>query len=594
MIPAGYNPFTAEPYLHSVSPRTHAPPNPLLLANGWPPLLLAANPKAVIPGVSTNAVGKNYRVLHKIGMGSFGEIYLGVDIRTNERIAIKVENRTTKYPQLMEEYQVYRAVAKGVGVPAAIWCGSNSNVHIMVMELLGDSLETLYNLCNRKFSLKTITMLAIQLLNRIEHHHSCNYLHRDIKPDNFLMGPPQSPNAHLLYMVDMGLCKKYRDENTLHHIPYRENKKLIGTPRYASINTHLGIEQCRRDDLESIGYMLIYFFAGKLPWQGLKARNKQEKYDKISQSKMAISIETLCKGAPPAFKTYLEYCRQLRFTQKPDYKYLRSLFYDLFKQNGWKDDCVYDWMMLKLDSQTLPYNVPTAAELATAAAARASGGNGSSLMASPAQPSLTPMPSQTDLSYQMQMMQYHAQQQALQAQHASAMQMAAQRLMYTPPTAAAAAAATATTPRATPTPPAVQQPSVTEEVRTLRARVSALEAQLNEQRNAANEWKTLWEKERATTTQVQRQAVSLRETVLQLQQQMARQQQQQQQQQIAAAAAAAAAPNPDVIPLASAASLKRRRTPANSNDSGDRGDSVELGQQEDGTETKKPRRGGTR
>ena len=102
---------------------------------------------------------------------------------------------------------VYRAVAKGLGVPAAIWCGSNSNVHIMVMELLGDSLETLYNNCGRKFSLKTITMLAIQLLHRIEHHHNHHYLHRDIKPDNFLMGPPQSANAHILYMVDMGLCK---------------------------------------------------------------------------------------------------------------------------------------------------------------------------------------------------------------------------------------------------------------------------------------------------------------------------------------------------------------------------------------------------
>jgi casein kinase 1 len=189
----------------------------------------------------------------------------GIDIRTNERIAIKVENRSTKYPQLLDEYAVYRAVAKGIGVPSAIWCGSNTNVHIMVMDLLGDSLETLYNNCGRKFSLKTITMLAIQLLHRIEHHHNHHYLHRDIKPDNFLMGPPQSTNAHILYMVDMGqehttagtssntplkcgltlsccfscclsgLCKKYRDDTNLNHIPYRENKKLIGTPRYASM-----------------------------------------------------------------------------------------------------------------------------------------------------------------------------------------------------------------------------------------------------------------------------------------------------------------------------------------------------------------------
>jgi len=215
VAPSSFNPFLPEPQLLSVMQRNAAPPNPTLLANGWPPLVLAASPKAVIPGVSTNAVGKNYRVSHKIGMGSFGETYLGtsncallffflcvriscpphphatrsaltrlslclsgVNIHTNERVAIKVENRSTKYPQLMEEYQVYRAVAKGVGVPAAIWCGSNSNVHIMVMELLGDSLETLYNQCGRKFSLKTITMLAIQLLHRIEHHHNHHYLHR--------------------------------------------------------------------------------------------------------------------------------------------------------------------------------------------------------------------------------------------------------------------------------------------------------------------------------------------------------------------------------------------------------------------------------
>ena len=192
--------------------------------------------------------------------------------------------------------------------------------------------------CARKFSLKTVTMLAIQLLHRIEHHHTHHYLHRDIKPDNFLMG--LKSNAHTLYLIDMGLCKQYRDADTLTHIPYRENKKLIGTPRYASINTHLGVEQCRRDDLESIGYMLMYFLNGKLPWQGLKARTKQEKYtanaapqqrqlstsqadlrsllccchlplfryDKISNKKMNISIEQLCKSVPAQFCVYLTYC----------------------------------------------------------------------------------------------------------------------------------------------------------------------------------------------------------------------------------------------------------------------------------------------
>jgi casein kinase 1 len=182
-------------------------------------------------------------------------------------------------------------------------------------------------------------MLAIQLLHRIEHHHTNHYLHRDIKPDNFLMGLKN--NAHTLYLIDMGLCKQYREPDTLTHIPYRENKKLIGTPRYASINTHLGVEQCRRDDLESIGYMLMYFLNGKLPWQGLKARTKQEKYDKISNKKMNISIDALCKNVPQQFAVYLTYTRNLRFIQKPDYKYLRGLFYDLFRQQGFVDDCRY-------------------------------------------------------------------------------------------------------------------------------------------------------------------------------------------------------------------------------------------------------------
>ena len=186
------------------------------------------------------------------------------------------ESKDTKYPQLLEEFKVYRSLKPAAGLPAVYWCGPAGLYNVMVMELLGDSLETLYNKCSRKFSLKTVTMLAIQLLHRIEHHHTHHYLHRDIKPDNFLMG--LKSNAHTLYLIDMGLCKQYRDPDTLNHIPYRENKKLIGTPRYASINTHLGVEQCRRDDLESIGYMLMYFLNGKLPWQGLKARTKQEKY----------------------------------------------------------------------------------------------------------------------------------------------------------------------------------------------------------------------------------------------------------------------------------------------------------------------------
>lgn len=212
----------------------------------------------------------------------------------------------------------------------------------MVMNLLGSSLESLYQKCGRKFSMKTVLMLAIQLIDRIEHQHNNHFLHRDIKPDNFLMG--RGANKHTVYVIDMGLSKRFEIPETLEHIAYRDNKKFTGTPRYASINTHHGIEQARRDDLESLGYMLMYFNLGRLPWQGLKARTKQEKYDKIGNKKLDVPVPTLCKGFPKEFELYLTYCRQLGFSQKPNYQYIRALFTTLFKSCGYKDDWVFDWM----------------------------------------------------------------------------------------------------------------------------------------------------------------------------------------------------------------------------------------------------------
>jgi serine/threonine protein kinase len=163
-----------------------------------------------------------------------------------------------------------------------------------------------------------------------------------------------SKEANVVYVIDFGLAKKYRDHKTHVHIPYRENKNLTGTARYASINTHLGIEQCRRDDLESLGFVLMYFNRGSLPWQGLRAATKKQKYQKISDRKVSTSINELCKNYPSEFATYLRYCRSLKFDDRPDYGYLRGLFRDLYLREGFADDCVFDWTLLKAGSSSVP------------------------------------------------------------------------------------------------------------------------------------------------------------------------------------------------------------------------------------------------
>lgn len=303
-------------------------------------------------------VGNKYRLGRKIGSGSFGEIYLGANIQTNEEVAIKLENVKTKHPQLLYESKLYRILQGGTGIPNVRWFGVEGDYNVLVMDLLGPSLEDLFNFCSRKFSLKTVLMLADQMINRIEFVHSKSFLHRDIKPDNFLMGLGRRANQ--VYIIDFGLAKKYRDTTTHQHIPYRENKNLTGTARYASMNTHLGIEQSRRDDLESLGYVLMYFLRGSLPWQGLKAGNKKQKYDKISEKKVSTSIEALCRSYPTEFASYFHYCRSLRFDDKPDYAYLKRIFRDLFIREGFQFDYVFDWTILKYQQSQLatPARVP--------------------------------------------------------------------------------------------------------------------------------------------------------------------------------------------------------------------------------------------
>ncbi len=268
---------------------------------------------------------------------------------------MKVENFRARVPQLIYEARVVRYLnrtndPKVVGIPKLHWYRQEGEHNVMVIELLGPSLEDLFNYCSRKFTLKTVLMLADQMIQRIEFLHQRSFLHRDIKPDNFLMGLGRE--ANIVHVIDFGLAKKYRDHKTRLHIPYRDNKNLTGTARYASLKTHEGIEQSRRDDLESIGFVLMYFIRGSLPWQGLRAATKKLKYQKIHDCKADTSIEDLCEGYPSEFVTYLRYVRELSFDECPDYAYLRTLFRELYKREGFADDSMFDWSLIKSD---IPY-----------------------------------------------------------------------------------------------------------------------------------------------------------------------------------------------------------------------------------------------
>ncbi|XVF35454.1 hypothetical protein REPUB_Repub18cG0147500 [Reevesia pubescens] len=306
-------------------------------------------------------VGEKYKLGRKIGSGSFGEIFLATHIDTGETVAVKIENRQTKHPQLIYEAKLYNILQGGSGIAQIKWCGVNGEDNVLVLDLLGPSLEDLFVYCGRKFSLKTVLMLADQMITRIEFMHAKGFLHRDIKPDNFLMGLGRKANQ--VYIIDFGLAKRYRDPNTNRHIPYRENKNLTGTARYASCNTHLGIEQSRRDDLESLGYVLLYFLRGSLPWQGLKAATKKQKYDKICEKKLSTPIEVLCKSHPVEFASYFHYCHSLTFDQRPDYGFLKRLFRDLFTREGYEFDYIFDWTILKYQQTQRTKTHPQSSDL---------------------------------------------------------------------------------------------------------------------------------------------------------------------------------------------------------------------------------------
>ena len=210
------------------------------------------------------------------------------------------------------------------------------------MDLLGHNLEELMkHNSSKRFSLKSVLMIADQMLTRLNNLHDKDYIHRDLKPENCVIGLEEKEN--IVYLIDFGLSRKYRYSRTNEHIPYKEGKSILGTVRYISIYTHFGIEQSRRDDIESLGYILVYLAKGILPWQGQKAKTKKEKYKIIMDKKLEFKPEMLCHGLPDEFRQFFEYIRGVQFTEKPDYSFLHGLFNKIMAKMDFVNDSVFDW-----------------------------------------------------------------------------------------------------------------------------------------------------------------------------------------------------------------------------------------------------------
>lgn len=248
--------------------------------------------------------------MKQIGQGSHSRVY------QENNYAIKVESLFNKQPQLGYEYKVLTLIQGNIGIPKVYGFHESKDSRFLRMELLGPSLQDLFQI--EKFSLKQVCIIAIQVLSRLEYLHSKCFIHRDVKPDNFVL------KDSTIYMIDFGLALKYCHPKTKEHMPYSENKKFVGTPRYGSLFAHLGIQQSRRDDLMSLGYMLVYFMKHSLPWQSQSNPLKK---------KMMISFETLTKSLPHVFYDYFIYVDSLKFTEEPDYHFLRLLFLRLLFLN---------------------------------------------------------------------------------------------------------------------------------------------------------------------------------------------------------------------------------------------------------------------
>jgi serine/threonine protein kinase len=286
-------------------------------------------------------INDTYVLGKKLGKGSFGEVYMGKHKWSGKQVAIKLEPIESRTRILEHEYKVYQDIYKpNHGVTQCHYYGLVDDYSVLVIDLLGDSLGALLEKASGQFKLKTTLMIADQMISRLEYLHDHGFIHRDLKPDNMMIGRGHHHNQ--VFLIDYGLSKKYRSGEG-EHIPFKEGGKLVGTARYASVNSHLGFSLSRRDDLISLAYILVYFLKGKLPWQKVNGDSKEEKYDNIRKLKQNLGSNAICQGLSKEFQQFLDYCVRLRFEQRPDYNYLKTLIRQVFRSHNFIYDLNFDW-----------------------------------------------------------------------------------------------------------------------------------------------------------------------------------------------------------------------------------------------------------
>ena len=305
---------------------------------------MAEKQAAAVPGQRRRKnrvpVGPNWELCHKINEGSFGKVYKGVHAVHGSAVAVKVEPLDVRHPQLPMEAEIYLALRHVDGVPRLHWHGSiDDRFDAIVIDLLGPDLDTLLDYCG-EFTLGTVLRIAVQLIDRLEGLHRVGYVYRDIKPQNFAIGAGED-GISKIYILDFGLAKQYSEKARK---TARKKSGLVGTARYASISAHRGERFSKANDLESVGYMLMYWLRGRLPWSGLKARNSKEKYEKIMRKKLAVPLAELCTGHPPEMIDFIQYCRSCKLGEEPDYLYLRGLLKTMAENANINLDCNdFDW-----------------------------------------------------------------------------------------------------------------------------------------------------------------------------------------------------------------------------------------------------------